>query len=362
MTEPHIPPAVEVIAEAGVNHDGCLETALELVDVAAAAGADMVKFQTFRAARLVTDDAPKADYQVETTGGAETQAEMLRRLELSPEDHEVLLARCREKEITFLSTPFDEESLDLLAELGVPAIKLGSGEVTNGPLLVHAARRGLPVLLSTGMSSLGEVEAALGALAFGYTGGGEEPGRGAFLRAYMSPEGQAAVREKVTLLHCTSQYPTPPAAVNLGAMETMARAFGVRVGYSDHTLGLAIPMAAVARGARVLEKHYTLDRSREGPDHRASLEPDELAALVRGVREVAAALGDGVKIPAACEGDTRRVVRRSLVTSRAVEAGETWTRDMIAWRRPGTGLSPMRLWERLGRPASRPYAAGEALE
>ena len=355
---------VFVIAEAGVNHNGSLDLARELVDVAAEAGADAVKFQTFSAERLVDRHAPKAAYQVRRTGGGESQLEMLRRLELSESDHEVLIAHARARSIAFLSTPFDLPSLRLLTErFGVETIKVPSGEITNGPFLLAIAGVARRVILSTGMSTLAEVEAALEVLAFGFQGAaGVAPGRRAFAASYATDAGRAALRERVSLLHCTSEYPAPAGDVNLRAMDTLAHAFGLPVGYSDHTAGFHIALAAVARGARVLEKHFTLDRTLPGPDHEASLEPLELRAMVGAVREIERALGDGVKRPMPSELDTRSVARRRLVASRAIQAGETLGEENVTCMRPGVGMSPMAFWEVAGRVAARSYAAGEALD
>lgn len=304
-----------IIAEAGVNHNGDMDLARELIDVAAAVGADAVKFQSFKAASLVTTDAPKAAYQKRTTGADQSQFEMLRRLELSEDDHRELVAHCRKKQITFLSTPFDEQSADLLESLGVPAYKIPSGEVTNLPMLAHLAAKRVPIILSTGMCNLAEVEAAVDCL--------ERHGNTALV-----------------LLHCVSNYPADPADVNLRAMQTMRVAFGYPVGYSDHTQGDPVGLAAAALGACVIEKHFTLDRNLPGPDHQSSLEPAELAQFIRGVRAIEAALGTGRKKPAACEIDTAAVVRKSLVAACDLPAGTVLTEDCVAARRPGTGLPP----------------------
>jgi N-acetylneuraminate synthase len=350
-----------VIAEAGVNHNGSLDMALELVDAAARAGADAVKFQTFRASALVTRSVRKARYQQETTGGAEGQHEMLRRLELDEPAHVRLQQRAAERGIEFLSTPFDVQALAYLVDLGVRRIKVSSGDVTNAPLLLAAARTGLPVIVSTGMCRLGEVEDALGVLAFGYVGGDATPGLEGFQRAYASEEGRAALSERVTVLHCTSAYPAPLAEVNLRAMSSLAQAFPVAVGYSDHTTGIAVAIAAAARGARLLEKHFTLDRALPGPDHRASLLPDELAALVQGVRDVGTALGSATKAPTPSEVDVRAVARKVLVAARPIAAGATIGADDVAAKRAGQGLSPMHLWSVLGTTASRSYETDEPL-
>ena len=276
---------VTVIAEAGVNHNGALETALGLVEAAAQAGADIVKFQTFKAEALAAARAPKAAYQARETGSEQTQLEMLRALELPQAHHHELARACESAGIEFLSTAFDGESLKfLVGEMGIKRIKIPSGELTNAPLVLEAARSGLPMILSTGMATLGDVETALGVVAFGMIGGNDAPGRRAFEAAYASQQGRDALRDKVTVLHCTTDYPTPPDAVNMRAMATMGRAFGVRMGYSDHTAGLAVPVLAVGQGATLIEKHFTLDRSMPGPDHKASLEPDDLASMIAMIR------------------------------------------------------------------------------
>jgi N-acetylneuraminate synthase len=351
-----------IIAEAGVNHNGSLELARQLIDAATDAGADAVKFQTFRADSLVSRSAPKAAYQRATTDPEESQHAMLEALELSEAAHEELVGHCGQRGVQFLSTPFDIESLRLLVDrCHMPRIKIPSGEITHGPLLLAAARTGLPIILSTGMSTLGEVEQALGVLAFGYSGPEAEPGLDAFASAFASEAGQAALRDRVTLLHCTSEYPTRPEDVHLRAMDTLASAFGLPVGYSDHTRGIAVPIAAVARGALLIEKHVTLDRTLPGPDHPASLEPDELAGMVRGIREVEAALGRSTKAPTAGEIEMRAVARKSLTAARRIEEGEQFSAENVVARRPGTGISPIRFWSYMGQEARGTYAAGEPL-
>jgi N-acetylneuraminate synthase len=351
-----------VIAEAGVNHDGSPDRALEMVETAARAGADVVKFQTFKAERIASPHAPKAGYQKRGTPAGETQLEMLKRLELGGEAHRLLLDRCSQLGVEFLSTPFDLESLRLLLDFGVSRLKLPSGEITNGPLLLEAARSGLPLIVSTGMSTLGEVEAALGALAFGCLDATERPCPEAFARALADPEGQRLLLERVTLLHCTTEYPAPFEAVNLLAMDTLGAAFGLPVGYSDHTTGIAVALAAAARGAVAVEKHFTLDKNLPGPDHAASLDPAELQALVQGVRQVRAALGSALKIAAPCELANRSVARKSLAAARAVRSGSVLSPEDIAVVRPGTGRPPMDYWRLLGTPAPRDYQPGELLE
>jgi N,N'-diacetyllegionaminate synthase len=330
---------VYVIAEAGVNHNGSLDTALALVDAAAAAGADAVKFQTFRAESLVAANAPKAAYQLETTSEEESQLEMVRRLELDEAAHRELIARADERGIDFLSAPFDLESVRLLARLGLAIFKLPSGAVTDLPVLRAVGALGVDVILSTGMATLAEVEAALLAI-----------------------EAAGTPRERVTVLHCTTEYPASPEDVNLRAMCTMKEQLAVRVGYSDHTMGIAVPMAAVALGATVIEKHFTLDRSMRGPDHRASLEPAELAEMIRAIRTVESALGSSLKQPAPAEMANARAARKSIVAARRIAAGEIFSDDDLTTKRPGTGLSPM-LWDDvIGKPAPRDFEEDEAIE
>ena len=323
-----------VIAEAGVNHDGDLEAALALVDAAVAAGADAVKFQTFVADELASPSAPKAAYQEETVGAAGSQLDMLRSLQLEREAFGHIRDRCRDRGIEFLSTPFDEPSLELLLGLGVPALKVGSGDVTNLPFLERIGASGLPVVLSTGMSTLDEVRAAVAALG----------------------------DIDVVVLHCVSRYPTPPEIVNLRAMATLREALDVPVGFSDHTEGVDTAIAAVALGASVLEKHLTLDRARSGPDHRASLDPEQFTRYIATVRTVERALGDGEKVPAPGEAEVASVARKSVVIVRDLEAGHVLTADDLAVRRPGTGLPPAAVRELPGRVLARPLRAGEVLE
>jgi len=328
-----------IIAEAGVNHNGDLATAYRLIEVAAEAGADMVKFQTFSADRLVTMRAPKADYQNKTTESHESQYAMLRKLELTREMHEALIRHCRKCGIQFFSTGFDTESIDMLAELGIDCFKIPSGEITNLPYLRHVGRYGKPVILSTGMATLNEVEAALKVL-----------------------EAEGTPRQRVTVLHCNTEYPTPMQDVNLRAMLTIRDALGVDIGYSDHTPGIEVAIAAVAMGAAVIEKHFTLDRTQAGPDHKASLEPAELAAMVAAIRNIEQALGDGIKRPSASESKNIPVARRSLVASRTIRAGEVFDETNLAAKRPGTGISPMRWDEVVGRRASRDFSPDELIE
>jgi N-acetylneuraminate synthase len=352
-----------IIAEAGVNHNGSLRLAKKLIDVAAAAGADAVKFQTFRSERITGKNAPKAAYQLETTGASESQYEMLKKLELDAYAHRALIRHCRNRRIQFLSTPFDVESVDLLARtFGLPRIKIPSGEITNAPLLLRVANTGKPVILSTGMSTLGEIEMALGVLAFGYARTKKVPSQELFRKAYLSAAGRKTLREKVVLLHCTTEYPASLADVNLRAMDVLRSAFGLPVGLSDHTLGISVPIAAAAREAAVIEKHFTLDRKLPGPDHKASLEPGELKEMVRAVREVERALGVPVKGPSEREMKTRAVVRRSLVAKRSIRKGETFTAANLAVKRPGSGTSPIEYWEYLGKLARKSYVPDEMVD
>ena len=353
-----------IIAEAGVNHNGDLSLAGQLIDVAAEAGVDAVKFQTFLAEHLVTRNAPKAEYQTRTTDQSESQFEMIQKLELAESDHETLMAHAQARGIAFLSTPFDVPSLHLLTKrCKLQVIKVPSGEITNAPFLLAIARTAQRVILSTGMSTLGEVEAALGVLAFGCIAPAEvKPQGGDFEQAFASEAGQRALRDRVTLLHCTTEYPAPCGEVNLRAMNTMDAAFGLPVGYSDHTAGIHISLAAVACGARVIEKHFTLDRNLPGPDHKASLEPGELRELVLKIREIEQALGDGVKRPTASERKNRDVARKSLVAGRAIKLGEVFTEENLMCKRPGTGASPFVYWQTLGQRAIRAYNADEALD
>ncbi len=354
--------SVLVIAEAGVNHNGERRKALALVAAAAKAGADAVKFQTFDADELVTADAPKAAYQKRTTRAGESQRDMLRRLQLSPALHRELKAACRRKRIRFLSSPFDLGSLRFLVrEIKLDTLKIPSGEITNGPLLLEAGRSGCDVVLSTGMSTLAEVEEALGVLAFAMTRPRGKPSRPAFRAAFESKSGKAALNKKVTLLHCTSQYPAPVEDANLRAMATMRDAFGLKVGLSDHTLGTTIPIAAAALGAAVIEKHFTLDRRLPGPDHAASLEPHELKAMIAGIRAVERALGDGVKKPRPSERDTHKVARKSLVAAHQIKKGETIDAADLKATRPGTGVSPMLFWDVVGGKAAHDVSRGKRL-
>ena len=321
-----------IIAEAGVNHNGDLELARRLIDAAAKAGVDLVKFQTFNANRQVTRTANKADYQSHTTDSKESQHEMLRRLELTADMHNELIAHCAARNIGFFSTGFDVESVDLLVSLGQDRFKIPSGEITNLPYLRHIGQLGKDVILSTGMATIGEIEAAIDVL-----------------------EQAGTPRANITVLHCTTEYPTPMAEVNLRAMQSIHTTFGVAVGYSDHTPGIEVAIAAVAMGASIIEKHFTLDRSLPGPDHKASLEPEELKAMVAAIRNIEVALGDGIKRLTPSEAKNKPVVRKSLVASQTIKMGEIFSAQNITTKRPGTGISPMFWDEFMGQIAQKNY-------
>jgi N,N'-diacetyllegionaminate synthase len=327
-----------IIAEAGVNHNGSLQLAKKLVDVAADSGADAVKFQTFKADKLVSKSAHKAGYQMQTTPAAESQYDMIKRLELDENAHCEIISYCNYKKIMFLSTPFDHDSIDMLNHLGMPIFKIPSGEITNLPYLRHIARLGKEVILSTGMADLGEIEDALGVLV------------------------QAGLtKEQITVLHTTTEYPCPIDEVNLLAMQTIRAAFGVKVGYSDHTQGIDVPIAAVAMGACIIEKHFTLDRTMEGPDHKASLEPQEFKALVQSIRRISQALGDGIKRPTKSEMNNIVVARKSIVALRQIKVGEIFDERNITIKRPGDGINPMRWDEVIGQVAQRTYEVDDLI-
>lgn len=325
-----------VIAEAGVNHNGDPELACQLIDAAAQCGADAVKFQTFTPERLASPTGPKAKYQIETTGSNQSQLDMLRQLALSSESFADLQQHCRSRNIVFLSTPFEEDSIDVLDHLDISAFKVPSGEITNLPFLRHLAAKGRPIILSTGMATLSEVEKAAETLA-------------------------ASRCTELAILHCVSAYPADASECNLRAMQTLATAFEVPVGFSDHTLGTVVAIASAALGAKVIEKHLTLDRNMQGPDHRASLEPDEFAGMVSDIRAVQSSLGDGIKRPHPREADIARVTRKSIVALCELHVGVTITRDMVGILRPGTGIAPEYFETLVGRRVSRPVQIGTPL-
>ncbi|MBD2844512.1 N-acetylneuraminate synthase family protein [Paenibacillus sp. IB182496] len=355
--------AIRIIAEIGVNHDGSPDRAATLIDAAASAGADIVKLQLFDAEQLAAEQAPLAAYQqrAHATG---TQRELLRRLQLAPADVRALAQRARERGVEFTASPFDAASAAFLAgELGARRIKIASGELTNDPLLVQLARSGCQLLLSTGMSTLAEIEHALGVLAWGFIADpSARPGPAAPRRALLSSEGGRLLAERVVLLHAVSLYPAPAETTNLRALDTLAAAFGLPTGLSDHSTGIAIPIAAAARGACMIEKHLTLDRTAPGVDHAASLEPAEFAAMTAAIREVEQALGSGRKVPCPAELDTAAVARRSIVAARPIAAGERFTSDNLALKRPGGGLAGAHFWRLIGTSATRAYAADERIE
>lgn len=353
-----------IIAEAGVNHNGDESLAIQLINVAYNAGADIVKFQTFKAKNLVTADAVQAEYQITNTQKKESQLTMLNRLELSYEVHHKLLKHCGSLGIEFLSTAFDSESLDFLVnDLGLTRLKIPSGEITNAPLVLEHARTGCDLIVSTGMATLSEVEAVLGVIAFGYISDEDaQPNNLAFQQAYASPLGQKMLKQKVTLLHCTTEYPAPMDEINLKAMDTLARAFELPAGYSDHSEGITIPIAAVARGAVLIEKHFTLDKNMEGPDHKASLEPHELTAMVNAIRQVEIALGAGVKTPTLSEVKNMPIARKSLVAAEDIYEGDYFTKENISIKRPESGQSPYNYWDFIGIKSTKKYKKDEVIQ
>jgi N-acetylneuraminate synthase len=346
-----------IIAEAGVNHNGDEKLAFKLVDAAFEAGADIVKFQTFKASNLVTVNAKQAEYQITNTKKAESQLKMLSRLELSFEFHVELARYCKKIGIEFLSTAFDSESLSFLVnKLELKRLKIPSGDLNNSPLVLEYAKTGCDLIVSTGMATLSEIEMALGVIAFGYTAEkSEKPSIQGFEKAYYSVAGQQKLNEKVTILHCTTEYPAPMEDINLRAMKTIADAFKLPVGYSDHSEGINVPIMAVALGAKVIEKHFTLDRNMQGPDHKASLEPMHLAEMITGIRQVEVSLGDGIKGPRPSEIKNKSIARKSLVAKVKIEKGQKFTEDNLAIKRPGSGLSPYRYWDLLGSRATKKY-------
>ncbi len=329
--------SVLIIAEAGVNHNGNLDLALKMVDEAKRAGADIVKFQTAIPEKVISKYADKAEYQKKTTGNEESQLEMCKRIHLKLSDYDIIKKYCEEVGIEFLSTPFDLESIDYLEKLGIRLWKIPSGEITNLPYLIKRAKTGKPVIMSTGMSELNEVEEAVNVLKKG--GAGE-----------------------ITLLHCTTEYPAPFESVNLRAMNTLREKFGTKVGYSDHTVGFEAAVAAVVLGASVIEKHFTLNHNMEGPDHKASLEPEEFEVMVNNIRLIEKALGDGVKQPAEAEKKNIAIARKSIVAAKDIKKGEVLTEDNITVKRPGNGISPMRWFEVLGTEAVRDFGEDELIE
>lgn len=330
--------SVFIIAEVGVNHNGSLEQAKQLVDVAAECGADAVKFQTFKAATLVTKSAKQAEYQAENTGKSESQFDMLKRLELSEADHQELVEHCKFKNIEFMSTPFDLQSIQFLNGLGVGRFKIPSGEITNYPYLKMVGSFNKEIVLSTGMATLADIESALNLLIESGTD-----------------------KDKITILHATTDYPTQMQDVNLTAMQTIAQAFKVKVGYSDHTPGIEVSTAAVAMGASIIEKHFTLDKNLPGPDHKASLEPQELKAMISAIRNIQIALGNGIKRSSANEQKNMQVARKSIVAATAIKKGEAFSEKNLAVKRPGLGISPMRWNEVIGQTAQKDFQVDDLI-
>ncbi|WP_459815876.1 N-acetylneuraminate synthase [Campylobacter concisus] len=329
---------VFIVAEAGVNHNGDINLAKKLIDIAVKAGADAVKFQTFKTELCVSKNAKKASYQEENTDKEESQFDMIKKLELNENMHKELIAYCKQKNITFLSTPFDSDSIKLLDELGLSTFKIPSGEITNLPYLRQIGGLNKKIILSTGMANLGEVEAAIDVLVKSGT-----------------------KRENISLLHANTQYPTPMEDVNLKAMITLKNAFGLEVGYSDHTLGIEVDIAAVAMGAKIIEKHFTLDKSMPGPDHKASLEPDELAAMVEAIRNIELALGDGLKHFSKSESENIKIARKSIVAKCDIKKGEIFSEQNICVKRPGDGINPMRWDEVIGQISQKDYKQDELI-
>ena len=356
-----------IIAEAGVNHNGDERLALKLVDVAVEAGADIVKFQTFKAENLVTENAALADYQKDNGVTDLSQLAMLKKLELNFDFYPKLVRYCQQSNITFLSTAFDFDSLDFLVnELKLTTLKVPSGEITNAPFVLAHARTNCQLIVSTGMCSLAEVEQALGVIAFGLLNAQGEcldkkPSKEHFFSAFESQEGKALLQNKVTILHCTTQYPAPPSSINLAAMSTMQQHFNLAVGYSDHSQGIIIPIAAVAKGAVIIEKHFTLDKNLPGPDHMASLAPQELKAMVEAIRLTEQSIGNGSKEADVCEQKNKAVVRKSLIAATAINKGELFSKENIVMKRPGTGMSPYHYWQVLQQKSSQSYLAGDLI-
>ena len=352
-----------IIAEAGVNHNGSDDLAFSLVDAAHQAGADIVKFQTFKAKNLVTEDAQQAEYQITNSGQKESQYSMLKRLELSYETHHKLVKYCNDLGIEFLSTAFDSESLSFLVDdLGITRLKLPSGEITNAPLVLEHARTGCDLIVSTGMATLSEIEQVLSVIAFGYINPKGNPTDEALQTAYFSEQGKQLLKEKVTLLHCTTEYPAPFSDINLNAMDTMKDAFKLKVGYSDHSAGIVVPTAAVAKGAVLIEKHFTVDKALPGPDHKASLDPTELKEMVDGIRIVEKILGDGIKGPRPSEVKNKSVARKSLIAAKAIFVGEKFSEVNLAVKRPGNGINPVKYWQYLNKKSVKSYQAGELID
>lgn len=354
---------VYIIAEAGVNHNGSIETAKKLIDVAKDCGASAIKFQTYKTEKIVVRDAQKADYQIRNTNTAdESQFQMLKKLELSYDDFTELHNYCKTKSIDFMSSPFDLESLDFLTDkLRLNNIKIGSGEITNGPLLLSLARKKVNIIFSTGMSYLNEIEEAIKLIAFGFKYETGYPTQEKTAEAFGDSRVLEQLKERISVLHCTSEYPAPYDEINLKVMEQLSQLYGVQIGYSDHTKGIHIPIAAVALGAKIIEKHITLDKSMEGPDHLASIDPKELKEMVSGIRQVEQALGQNTKTVTMAEKSNRLIARKSIVACKPISKGAVFTEDLLTSMRPGDGRSPMEIWNLIGSVAECDYKEGEKI-
>ena len=355
---------VKIIAEAGVNHNGNISTAKEMIVVASEAGADSIKFQSFKAEELVTKSAPKAPYQLKNSSKKESQFEMLKKLELSDFNHFLLKEECKKRKIEFLSTPFDMKSLKFLTEkLKLKTIKIPSGEITNLDLILESAKRKKKLIISTGMSNLDEIELALSAAAFGYSANiNLQPSLKKLRSAYLSPKGKDSLYRNVTLLHCTTDYPAKYEDLNLRAINTLQERFGLKVGYSDHSIGTEISISAVAMGAQVIEKHFTLSKKMDGPDHLASLEPNELFEMIKSIRNLEKSFGNGIKRAKKSELKNKKVARKSIVAAKEIKKGELITKDMLKLKRPEIGLKPQKIWNLIGTKAKKNYKEDETFK
>ncbi|WP_102273799.1 N-acetylneuraminate synthase [Cytobacillus massiliigabonensis] len=351
-----------IIAEAGVNHNGSLELAFALVDAAVKAGANAVKFQTFKTENLVTKKAKQAAYQVNNIGEETSQFAMLKKLELSYEEFMQLKSYCDAKKIEFLSTPFDRESVDFLVDdLGIRTVKIPSGELTNAPFVHYISTKRKPIILSTGMATMGDIHEALSFMAYGLAYPDKQVEKEVIQEFYHTDEAKKWLKNYVTILHCTTEYPTPYSDINLRAMDHLKKEIQVNVGFSDHSVGIYVPIAAVARGAKVIEKHFTISRLLPGPDHRASLDPDELSEMVRTIRNIEQSLGNGDKKPTMSEQRNQIAARKSLVAAKAIEVGEIFTEENVTVKRPGSGMSPSQYWSIIGTNASKSYEEDELI-
>lgn len=358
-------PVTYVIAEAGVNHNGSADLAYKLIDAAFYAGADAVKFQTFKTEKLLTKDAKKANYQIQSTGEIESAYQMLKKLELKQSTFVNLAKYAKKLKIDFLSTAFDEDSLSFLVNtLGLKVLKIPSGELTNAPLVLAHARTKRDIILSTGMATLDEIRSALGVIAYGYFESdiNINPSIKKFQEAYASKSTKSLIKEKVTILHCTTEYPAPLEEINLSALESLSNEFGVKIGYSDHTKGIIVPPVAVALGAKVIEKHFTLDRDMPGPDHQASIQPNELKKMIENIRDIEKSMGSGVKEPSISEFANKEIARKSIVAESKIKKGEIFNKNNISIKRPGGGISPYKYWEFLGRISKNDYDDGDIID